>query len=330
MERTLSPTGLLLTGYSAADREGAAGLRRASQPIELNYELVSEGGFPHLPCTPYLSQQASRRDVCKEQRRRAVTAHSPDFNPDDRGGTGSRRANLRRRLVAGLAILALVSWAAVYAAQSSRRGGRHPPYWLHAAIPSLADLVEKVRPAVVSIRVRAALTTTSTSGDGIPLEGSPFEKLFRDPPTGPKPKRLVDAQGSGFLVSADGFIVTNNHLVDGGTVQVQAMMANGKVADARVVGRDPVTDIALLKIDEGSHLPFVTLADTKPRVGDGVIAIGNPFGLGSTVTAGIVSAMDRDIGVYPLWQRLHPDRRTHQPRQFWRADVRHARPGDRH
>jgi serine protease Do len=237
-----------------------------------------------------------------------VTAHSPDFSPDDRGGTGSRRSTLRRRLVAGLAIVALVSWAAVYAAQSdsvspapqasSSAVGviRTTP---DAAIPSLADLVEKVRPAVVSIRVRTAITTYSTSGDGSPLEGSPFERLFRDPPTGLQPKRLVEAQGSGFLVSADGFIVTNNHLVDGRTARVQAMMPDGKVADARVVGRDAVTDIALLKIDAGSHLPFVTLADTKPRIGDWVIAIGNPFGLGSSVTAGIVSAMDRDIGSGP-------------------------------
>jgi len=236
-----------------------------------------------------------------------VTAHSPDFGPDDRGGTGSRRSTLRRRL-AGAAIVALVSSAALYAAQSasvspapqaSSSGVGVTRTTPAAAIPSLADLVEKVRPAVVSIRVRTAITTYSTSGDGIPLEGSPFERLFRDRPPGPQPKRLVEGQGSGFLVSADGFIVTNNHLVDGGTVQVQAMMADGKVADARVVGRDAVTDIALLKIEEGSRLPFVTLADTKPRVGDWVIAIGNPFGLGSTVTAGIVSAMDRDIGSSP-------------------------------
>ena len=230
-----------------------------------------------------------------------MTAHSSDFSPDDRGGTGSRRSSLRRWLVAGVTIVALVSWAVVYAAQSESVSGAaqlssSAVATTHttpaAAIPSLANLVENVRPAVVSIRVRSAITSYSTSGD-------PFEKPFRDPAMGPQPMRLVEAQGSGFLVSADGFIVTNNHLVDGGAVRVQAMLADGKVADARVVGRDPVTDIALLKIDEGSRLPFVTLADTKPRVGDWVIAIGNPFGLGSTVTAGIVSAMDRDIASSP-------------------------------
>ena len=237
-----------------------------------------------------------------------MTAHSPDFSPDDRGGTGSRRSSLHRCLVAGVTIVALVSWAAVYAARSESVSGAaqvssSAVAATHttpaAAIPSLANLVENVRPAVVSIRVRSAITSYSTSGDGISLDGSPIEKPFRDPAMGPQPMRLVEAQGSGFLVSADGFIVTNNHLVDGGAVRVQAMLVDGKVADARVVGRDPVTDIALLKIDEGSRLPFVTLADTKPRVGDWVIAIGNPFGLGSTVTAGIVSAMDRDIASSP-------------------------------
>jgi serine protease Do len=251
---------------------------------------------------------ASRRFKLQKQRRRTVTAHSPDLGPNDRGGTGSRRSTLRRRLLAGVTIVALVSGAAVYAArsesvspapQASSSAVGVARTTTVAAIPSLADLVEKVRPAVVSVRVRTAITTYSSSGDGIPLERSPFEQMFRDLPAGPRPKRLVEAQGSGFLVSADGFIVTNNHLVDGGTMQVQAMMADGKVADARVVGRDPVTDIALLKVDAGSGLPFVTLADTKPRVGDWVIAIGNPFGLGSTVTAGIVSAMDRDIGSSP-------------------------------
>jgi len=207
-------------------------------------------------------------------------------------------------MLAGFAIIALVSSAAVYASQSESVSrapqasssavavtGTSPA----AGIASLADLVEKVRPAVVSVRVRAAIATSSTSGDGNTLEGSPFENLFRDPPTGPQPKRLFEAQGSGFLVSANGFVVTNNHVVESVTT-VQVMMDDGKVADARVVGKDAATDIALLKIDHASGLPFVALADTKPRVGDWVVVIGNPFGLGSTVTAGIVSAMNRDIG----------------------------------
>ena len=236
-----------------------------------------------------------------------MTVHSPDFSPQDRGGTGSRWSTLRTRLLAGVAIVALVSSAAVYAAESgavsrasqvSSSGVAVTRTTPAAEIPSLADLVEKVRPAVVSVRVRTAITTSSTSGDGSTLEGSPFENLFRDPPKGPQPKRLVETQGSGFLVSANGFIVTNNHVVASATT-VQVMMDDGKVADARVVGKDAATDIALLKIDHASGLAFVALADTKPRVGDWVVAIGNPFGLGSTVTAGIVSAIDRDIGSSP-------------------------------
>jgi serine protease Do len=236
-----------------------------------------------------------------------VTAHSPDFTPDDRGDTESRRLILRTRLVAGVAIVALVSSAAVYAARTESVSGapqasssatvvtRTTPA---AAIPTLADLVEKVRPAVVSIRVRAAVTANTASDDGNPLEGTPFEKFFRDPSAVLQQKRLVEAQGSGFLVSADGFIVTSNHVVDK-AVKVQAIMDDGKVADARVVGTDAATDLALLKIDQGTRLPFVALADAKPRVGEWVLAIGNPFGLGSTVTAGIVSAMNRDIGSSP-------------------------------
>ena len=237
-----------------------------------------------------------------------MTAHAPDLSPDNRGGTGSRRPTLRRRLLAGVAIVALVASAAVYAAasqsvspapQASNSALGITRTTPAGAMPSLADLVEKVRPAVVSIRVLTAITTYSTPSDGLPLGGSPSEKPFRDPATAAQPKGFVEAQGAGFLVSSDGLIVTSNHLVDGGSARVQVMTIDGKVADARVVGRDTATDIALLKIDGGARLPFATLADSKPRVGDWVIAIGNPFGLGSTVTAGIVSAMDRDIDSSP-------------------------------
>jgi serine protease Do len=221
--------------------------------------------------------------------------------------TRNVRGALRARLLASIAIVALASSAAVYAAQHESTSGApqassNTAVSTHAtpaaAIPSFADLVERVRPAVVSVRARLAVTADSALDNSTPSGSSPLERFFRDPSTLPQQQRLVEAQGSGFLVSADGFVVTNNHVVDG-ALKVQAVLDDGKVVDARVVGKDAATDLALLKIDQGLRLPFVTLADTKPRVGEWVLAMGNPFGLGNTVTAGIVSAMDRDIGSSP-------------------------------
>ncbi len=106
------------------------------------------------------------------------------------------------------------------------------------------------------------------------------------------------AQGSGFFVSQDGYVVTNNHVVEN-AVEVQLVTDAGKTLDAKVVGTDPRTDLALLKVKDAGDFPFVQLADGKARIGDWVLAIGNPFGLGGTVTAGIVSAQGRDIGSGP-------------------------------
>jgi serine protease Do len=116
----------------------------------------------------------------------------------------------------------------------------------------------------------------------------------------------VQAQGSGFFISADGLIVTNNHVVTN-AVQLQVVMDNGTVLDAKVIGTDPKTDIALLKVEGQNAFPFVTLADDLPKTGEWVIAMGNPFGLGGTVTAGIVSAMGRDIGSGPYNDFLQID-----------------------
>src|SRR5581483_10892357 len=102
------------------------------------------------------------------------------------------------------------------------------------------------------------------------------------------------AQGSGFLISADGYAVTNNHVVEKATT-VEVTTDDGKTHTAKVIGTDPRTDLALIKID-GGNFPYVKLADEQPRIGDWVLAVGNPFGLGGTVTAGIVSARGRDIG----------------------------------
>jgi serine protease Do len=113
----------------------------------------------------------------------------------------------------------------------------------------------------------------------------------------PRPRRGAAAEGSGFFISADGYAVTNNHVVDHAKT-VQVVTDDGKILSAKVIGTDPKTDVALIKV-EGNDFPFVKFADRDPRIGDWVIAVGNPFGLGGTVTAGVVSARGRDIGSGP-------------------------------
>jgi serine protease Do len=172
-----------------------------------------------------------------------------------------------------------------------------------------ADVVEKVKPAVISVRVKvdatAKMTSMNDNDDVSPMQpGAPLEKFFeqfggRGMPKGfPQGKRAVTGEGSGFFISADGYAVTNNHVVDHAKT-VQVTMDDGSVYDAKVVGSDSKTDLALIKVDANKSFPFVKFADRDPRVGDWVVAVGNPFGLGGTVTAGIVSARGRDIGSGP-------------------------------
>ena len=187
-------------------------------------------------------------------------------------------------------------------------------------MPSFADVVEMVRPAVVSVRVKA--NTVADRGDdgdqafGLPdfPSGSPMERFFRrfqDGQRGPgfqfrQGPHRIEAQGSGFFISGDGYVVTNNHVVDHAS-EVQVTMDDGRTLDAKVVGTDPKTDLAVLKVKEGGSFPYVSFAAKAPRVGDWVVAIGNPFGLGGTVTAGIVSARGRDIGAGPYDDFLQID-----------------------
>ena len=172
-----------------------------------------------------------------------------------------------------------------------------------------ADIVEKVKPAVISVRVKvdatAKMTSMNGNDDASPMQpGAPLDKFFeqfggRGMPKGfPQGKRAVTGEGSGFFISADGYAVTNNHVVDRAKT-VQVTMDDGSVYDAKVVGSDSKTDLALIKVDASKSFPFVKFADRDPRVGDWVVAVGNPFGLGGTVTAGIVSARGRDIGSGP-------------------------------
>jgi serine protease Do len=119
---------------------------------------------------------------------------------------------------------------------------------------------------------------------------------FDEPRTAPR--RVVTGIGSGFFISADGYAVTNNHVVDGAT-SVQVTTDDGTIYSAKVVGTDPTTDLGLIKVDGKTDFPHVQFADRAPRIGDWVVAVGNPFGLGGTVTAGVVSAGGRALGSSP-------------------------------
>jgi serine protease Do len=187
----------------------------------------------------------------------------------------------------------------------------------HLARPSgFADIVEKVKPAVISVRVKMRVDAQpSASDEDMPFpKGSPMEKFFKrfGMPEGgqggiaPRGRQFGQAQGSGFFISADGFAVTNNHVVEKAT-SVEISTDDGKIHTAKVVGTDPRTDLALIKVEGGSNFPYVKLAEAAPRIGDWVLAVGNPFGLGGTVTAGIVSARGRDIGAGPYDDFLQID-----------------------
>ncbi len=170
---------------------------------------------------------------------------------------------------------------------------------------SFADLVEKLSPAVVNISTTQKVKRPRFRG--LP-PGSPFEEFFdeffnrrrqgRDRDGGDEdsdnePQQRLYSLGSGFIIDPDGYIVTNNHVVQGAET-ITVRMKDGEEYEAKLVGRDAEVDVALLKIDAGHKLPYVEWGDSdKARVGDWVLAIGNPFGLGGTVTAGIISARHR-------------------------------------
>jgi serine protease Do len=178
-----------------------------------------------------------------------------------------------------------------------------------------ADVVAKVKPAVISVKVKieqASQRMGTQEGDedeAMPFPpGSPLEKYFKQfkfgempqaMPQMPRGKKMVTGEGSGFFISADGYAVTNNHVVDHART-VQVTTDDGSVYDAKVIGTDAKTDLALIKVDSDKTFAFVKFAQEDPRVGDWIVAVGNPFGLGGTVTAGIVSARGRDIGSGPF------------------------------
>ena len=223
--------------------------------------------------------------------------------------------------VAGLGVAVLVVGA----------GGYRPlnlPAWTasaHAAETAqtpagFADLVAKVKPAVISVRVKIdadgsnAMVQREGQRSDQDQSASPFEQFFSqrfgsrgrngsqfgfgDQNGMPQSHQVITGEGSGFFISPDGYAVTNNHVVDHAK-SVQVTADDGTIYTAKVVGTDPKTDLALIKVDGKSDFSYVKFADAPPRIGDWVVAVGNPFGLGGTVTAGIVSARGRDIGAGP-------------------------------
>jgi serine protease Do len=165
---------------------------------------------------------------------------------------------------------------------------------------SFANLVEKLSPAVVNITSTTLMKQQPEFNPSIP-PGSPFEEFFREfqdrgnPKNSPKRRRRGSALGSGFIISADGFVVTNNHVIENAD-EIEIEMIDGTLIQAEVFGRDEKTDIALLKVSFETDLPFVEFGDaTKARAGDWVLAIGNPLGQGFSVSAGIISARGRSL-----------------------------------
>jgi serine protease Do len=214
---------------------------------------------------------------------------------------------------------ALLGTAAVVALAGMNYGGISPvraattQSEVSAAISptSFADVVDHVRGAVVSVKVKT--TETAESDDEIEpphiAPGDPLERFFKhfgeEGGHHVKP-HVTQAQGSGFIISSDGYVVTNNHVVENAT-EVTVTLDDSKTVPATIVGTDKKTDLALLKLKEGGPYQFVDFAKATPRVGEWVIAVGNPFGLGGTVTAGIVSARGRDIGAGPYDDFLQID-----------------------
>ncbi|MGD0640103.1 MAG: Do family serine endopeptidase, partial [Roseiarcus sp.] len=232
----------------------------------------------------------------------------------------SNNRNLhRRRILASAAVAALIAGGAVgeraLSTSAPASAAAVETSDLQAqAMPSFADVVQRVKPAVVSVKVKIAETSADSQDMSGQMDNLPpqIQKFFKDfgSPFGNGPQlrgpQTIAAQGSGFFISADGYVVTNNHVVANAKT-VTVTTNDGKTLDAKVIGTDPKTDLALLKVTEKGDYPFVPFAKEAPRVGDWVVAIGNPFGLGGTVTAGIISAEGSDIGEGPYDSFLQID-----------------------
>ena len=233
------------------------------------------------------------------------------------------RAEFRfRRLALVAAITTVVTSTAVFGLSQNVRAIPAPTNpvdtsdtQIQYGPPSFADLAERVEPAVVSIAVRGK-TSVEAAGSRLPTpkfrQRKGLNEFFRhfherSPGFNEEARRSFQGVGSGFVISADGYVVTNNHVVERAD-SIKVIMQNGDQYEAVVIGLDPKTDLALLKVTADEALPFVELGDSgSARVGEWVIAVGNPFGLGGSVTVGVVSALGRDINSGPYDDYLQID-----------------------
>lgn len=255
-----------------------------------------------------------------------MTFETPSAPARAGGFLSRRRAPLIASVVAlglagALGAEAVTSMSSPARAESSAIQPQAAPVF-----PSFADVVERVKPAVVSVRVKNVANEEMAGGPGAPggpqipgldqlPDGHPLKRFFKEfggrgGPGGPKAQRPRGvSQGSGFFISGDGYVVTNNHVVAGAKEVELVVGDKDDSIKAKVIGADARTDLALLKVEgDKKDWPFVKFGDSnKARVGDWVIAVGNPFGLGGSVTAGIVSARGRDIGAGPYDDFLQID-----------------------
>lgn len=216
----------------------------------------------------------------------------------------------RNALRAGVAALGVSGVLATGALLQGTSPVLADPVRVESASPlNFADVVEQVQPAVVSVKVRGKLRNAASSGGrDLPREFRDlpedhpmrrfFERRFGGERNDRSAPRRAQSQGSGFFISEDGLLVTNEHVVNGAE-EFTIVLSDGTELEAELVGADSRTDLALLKVNEDREFTYVTFADKPSRVGEWVVAVGNPFGLGGTVTAGIVSANGRDIGAGP-------------------------------
>ena len=186
-------------------------------------------------------------------------------------------------------------------------------------VPDFSGLVKRVTPAVVSVDVKLKVDQASDDSDsgssGQAQNGLPpgFPQIPGFPPGfpfgfgAPQQPQAVEAKGSGFIIDSNGTIVTNNHVVKGAKT-VTVTLSDGDTYPAKIIGTDPKTDLAVLKIEAGKPLPYVELGSSQDvATGQWVVAMGNPFGLGNTVTTGIISALGRDIGDGPYDRFIQTD-----------------------